>query len=434
VKRRRSAAFAVMTVATMVAGLAACGSSSGSSSNAKKDPKDRTDTLTVWLMVDAQTSWPDLVKDVTAQFKTKYPKVNLKIQYQQWANKVEKLDAALSGKGAPDVVELGNTETMTYILNGALDEIDPAKYDNSDTWIKGLKDTCSLNGKLYCVPYYAGARVGVYNSDMLSKAGVAKPPATEAELTDALDKVAGKYGSDKSFSPFYMPGRYWYAAMSYVYAYGGSIATESGGKWTAALSSAKSQEGLKHWADLANKYSHGDKTKDESDQDAVMSKEKSAVMYANGWEAGVVSDPKAGNPKLKDKVKTFAFPGPEGKPLPSFIGGSDLAITQRSDEKDLAADWISMFTSEKSEGVLASKATLPNNTKQLAPLKTQEATSAAANAVEDSWFTPLAPGWAEIEKKGILQTMLVDIVTGKQSVAAAAKSADNQIDDIINTG
>lgn len=429
--RRRRAAFSAMTLTAAMAVLAACGSA-GSDSNAGKPPKDRTGTLTVWIMEDAKTSWPDLVKDVQTQFHRKYPEVKLKVEFQQWANKVQKLDAALSGKGAPDVVELGNTETMTYILNGALAPVDPAEYQNSDTWIKGLRDTCSKDGKLYCVPYYAGARVGIYNSDMFSAAGVKQAPKNETELTADLDKVAAKYGSDKAFSPFYMPGRYWYAAMSYVYAEGGAIATQHGDKWTASLSTPESRKGIQHWADLVAEYYHGDKTKDELDQASVMSKQKAAVIYGNGWEAGTVIDPKAGNPELKGKIKTFTFPGPGGRPLPSFIGGSDLAITQRSGQKDLAADYIRMFTSSKSEALLAGKATLPNNTEQLAPLKSRPDTAASANAVEDSWFTPIAPGWAEVEKKQILQTMLESIATGKKSVAQATKSADAQINDTIN--
>ncbi len=40
---------------------------------------------------------------------------------------------------------------MQYILNGALAEIDPKKYENSDTWIQGLTDTCTFEGKQYCV-------------------------------------------------------------------------------------------------------------------------------------------------------------------------------------------------------------------------------------------------------------------------------------------
>ncbi|CAM5599502.1 hypothetical protein SFUMM280S_08211 [Streptomyces fumanus] len=130
-------------VSRMMVSIAACGGSDDGASG--QDPKDRKGELTVWLMVDAQSSWPELVKQANADFNKKYPGVKVNVQYQQWADKTKKLDAALSGQS--DVVELGNTETMTYILNGALGEIDEKKYDNSDTWIKGLKDTCSYEGK-----------------------------------------------------------------------------------------------------------------------------------------------------------------------------------------------------------------------------------------------------------------------------------------------
>ncbi|MFF2065122.1 extracellular solute-binding protein [Streptomyces sp. NPDC058200] len=424
--------IAAVGVAGMLVSIAACGSDD---STASKDPKDRKETLTVWLMSDAQSTWPELVKDVNAQFKEKYPNVQVKIQYQQWADKAKKLDAALAGDKYPDVVELGNTETMTYILNGALGEIDPKKYENSDTWIKGLKDTCSFEGKQFCVPYYAGARVAIYNKDMF-KAGTGSDqlPTTEAELTAALDKVGAKYGKDKAFSPLYLPGRYWYAAMSYVAAYGGQIAAydEGAKEWKASLSTPEAQKGIQHFVDLVNKYNHGDKTKDEADHANVMANEKTALLYGNGWEAGSVVDSAAnGNPKLKDKIGTAGMPGPDGKVLPSFIGGSDLATISKSKVQDLAEEWIAAFTSGKSQEVLVSKNILPNNTKQLEPLKAKPETAPIANAVPDAWFTPIAPGWTAIEKKEILEVMLLDIIKGK-SVAEATKAADAEINELIN--
>ncbi|MFI1395079.1 sugar ABC transporter substrate-binding protein [Streptomyces sp. NPDC020681] len=424
--------IAAVGVAAMAASVAACGS--GDSESAK-DPKDRKETLTVWLMTDAQSTWPELVKDVNTQFNAKYPGVKVNVQYQQWADKTKKLDAALAGDKFPDVVELGNTETMTYILNGAVGEIDPKKYENSDTWIKGLKDTCSYEGKLYCVPYYAGARVAIYNKDMF-KAGTGSDalPTTEAELTAALDKVQAKNTKDKAFSPLYLPGRYWYAAMSYVAAYGGEIATYDEGKkeWKSSLSTPEAQKGITHFVDLVKKYNHGDKTKDEQDHANVMANEKTALLYGNGWEAGSVTDSAAnGNPKLKDKIGTAGMPGPDGKALPSFIGGSDLATISKSKIQDLGEEWISLFTSEKSEAVLASKNILPNNTKQLEPLKAKPETAPIANAVPDAWFTPIAPGWSAIEKKEVLELMLLDIIKGK-SVEEATKAADAEIDKLIN--
>ena len=56
---------------------------------------------------------------------------------------------------------MGNTETIGYMLNGAFAEIDPKKFDNSDTWIDGLKESVTYEGKPYGVPYYAGGRVGI---------------------------------------------------------------------------------------------------------------------------------------------------------------------------------------------------------------------------------------------------------------------------------
>ncbi|CAL9460077.1 MULTISPECIES: sugar ABC transporter substrate-binding protein [Streptomyces] len=425
--------IAAIGIAGMMASIAACGGSDDEAS--KQDPKDRKGELTVWLMVDAQSSWPELVKQANTEFNKKYPGVKVNVQYQQWGDKTKKLDAALSGDSFPDVVELGNTETMTYILNGALGEIDAKKYDNSDTWIEGLKDTCSYEGKLYCVPYYAGARVAIYNKDMF-KAGTGSDqlPKTEDELLKALDKVQDKYKKDNAFSALYLPGRYWYAAMSYVAAYGGEIATydEGSKEWKAALSTPEAQKGIQHFIDLVKKYNHGDQTKDEQDHANVMANEKTALLYGNAWEAGSVVDSKTnGNPKLKDKIATAGMPGPEGKALPSFIGGSDLATVSKSDQQDLGQEWISLFTNEKSQAALAEKNILPNNTKQLEPLKAKPETAPIANAVPDAWFTPIAPGWSAIEKKETLETMLLDILKGK-SVAEATKAADAEINSLIN--
>ncbi|GGK52882.1 sugar ABC transporter substrate-binding protein [Streptomyces flaveus] len=425
--------IAAVGVAGMMVSIAACG---GGGSEAAEDPKDRKGELTVWLMVDAQTSWPELVKQANAEFSEKYPGVKVNVQYQQWGDKTKKLDAALSGDKFPDVVELGNTETMTYILNGALGEIDEKKYDNSDTWIDGLKDTCSYEGKMYCVPYYAGARVAIYNKDMFKAAtGKDTIPETEADLTEALGQLEAEYGKkDKAFSPLYLPGRYWYAAMSYVAAYGGQIAEydEGSKKWKATLSSPEAQQGIQHYVDLVKKYNNGDQTKDEQDHANVMANQKTALIYGNGWESGSVIDPAAnGNPKLKDKIVTAGMPGPNGKALPSFIGGSDLATVSKSENQDLAQDWISIFTSEKSEAALAEKDILPNNTKQLEPLKAKPETAPIANAVPDAWFTPIAPGWAAVEKKETLELMLLDILKGT-SVEEATKAADAEIDELIN--
>ena len=46
-----------------------------------------------------------------------------------------------------------------------------------------------------------------------------------------------KYGKNRNFSALYFPGKYWYAAMSFVYDYGGQIAVVKNGKWKGTLNS-----------------------------------------------------------------------------------------------------------------------------------------------------------------------------------------------------
>ncbi|MEE1784810.1 extracellular solute-binding protein [Streptomyces sp. SP17BM10] len=432
-KRQLVSKFGIMALAV---GLTACSSAGGPSQDAggsAADPKNATGTVTVWLMDDAQKNWPDLVQRVNDDFAAKYPKVTLRLAYQGWADKVGKLDKAIADGNAPDVVELGNTETMKYVLSGALAAVDRTTFDNSDSWIKALANTCTYQDKLWCVPYYAGARVAIYNATAFQQAtGSADFPKTEADLTAALDKIADRTKADRNYSPLYLPGPYWYAAMSYVAAAGGSIAKfDSSGNWHGTLHDAKSQQGIAHFADLVRKYNKGDLTVNEQNQYEAMARGRAATFYGNGYEAASVIAPGTGDPTLKDAVKVATMPGPDGKPLPTFIGGSDLAVTAKSQQVALAADWIRMFTGTKSQQALADKDILPNNLTQLNPLKSRPNTAAAANAVPDAWFTPLAPGWGAVEKQKIIPDMLAAILKGK-SVDQATKDADAAIDQLIN--
>ncbi|HEX4727734.1 MAG TPA: extracellular solute-binding protein, partial [Jatrophihabitans sp.] len=241
----RRFASAVVLAAAMAVAVSAC-SSSKKSASSKDDSVLSTDgkgkTITVWLQSDAQKGWPDVVNQATQRFEAATgAKVN--VQWQQWSNYTTKLDSTFAGSTAiPDVVELGNTQTASYIAGGAFANLSAAKgqFENSASWLQGLADSgTSPDGKLEAVPYYAGSRVVIYRTDLFSKAGVTSAPTTLAELTADLDKVKAANASDKAFSAFYMPGKYWYAAMSFVYGTGGKIAEQQGGKWVGTLESSQ---------------------------------------------------------------------------------------------------------------------------------------------------------------------------------------------------
>ncbi len=434
---KRTVTCAVVVAAAL--GLATSACSSGSSSSGGGISTDgKGKTVTVWLMSDAQKGWPDVVNQANARFE-KATGAKVKVEWQEWSNYTTKLDSTFAGKtGIPDAVELGNTQTASYISAGAFADLtkDKKEFENSDTWLNALTlSSTSPEGKLMAVPYYAGSRVVIYRKDIWDAAGVTAPPTTIDELMSDLDKIKTANADKPGFSAFYMPAKNWYAAMSFVYGAGGTIADIKDNKWSGKLESSEAQNGLTTWAKIATTYSSGGTTKDESDQDAVMAHGNVATILGNGWELGSVIDPKTGDPSLKDKLSTFPLPGTSaGKPTPSFLGGSDIAVPAKAAEAGLGAEWIKIYTDTESQTALA-KFAIPNTTSLLSVYEAAgQANQSTGEAAKETWFVPNTPNWANVETGNILQNMLESIATGKSTIPDATKSADGQIATTLNAG
>ena len=217
--------------------------------------KAQANTLTVWLQVDAQSGWPDLVAAANQKFQADHPGWTVNVQYQNWSDHLQKFDATLAGGNTPDVIEMGNTEMVKYMAAGAFADISASKstFDNSADWLKGLAKSGMYGGKLYGVPYYAGSRVVTYRTDLFKKAGITAAPTSLAAFTSDAAKLAAKNSGVKGFSPVYTAGTDWYFAMSFVYDYGGQIASTYKGKWVGDLD----VEELDRWPDRVQELLQG---------------------------------------------------------------------------------------------------------------------------------------------------------------------------------
>jgi N,N'-diacetylchitobiose transport system substrate-binding protein len=409
---------------------AACGGTGGSNNNSAAN---QTGTLTVWLM---NGSAPQSVVDgVNADFKAKYPNVTVNVEIQQWGDIGTKLDTGFAGSTPPDVMELGNTLVAKYAAAGALENLSGKKssFDNSGTWLQSLTDSCTVSGKLYCVPYYAGSRAIIYRKDFFAAAGV-QPPTSMDDLLTVGQKLMAAHSSDPNFSALYFPGKYWYAALPFVWDFGGDIATQSGGKWQGALSSSSAQQGLTTLNTLVSSLSRADKTGDEAKQDAAFAQGHIAMIVANGWEVGVITDPKAGNPSLAPQLGAFPIPSHNsGQTAPVFLGGSDFGVAAKSQHQDLANQWIALFTGNKYMTQMATTGgVIPNNTSMLS-LGTG-INSVFYGAAKNSKFVPNSQNWASVENANVLPDMLVKIFTKQMAIPDATKAASDQITSLLNGG
>ena len=130
---------------------------------------------------------------------------------------------------------------------------------------------------------------------------------------------------------------------------------------------------------MALKLSRANKTGDEAhpQQALVFAKGKVGSFIGNGWEWPYALDPKLGNPSLANKIGAYPMPShTPGKYMPTFLGGSNLAIPVTSKQKALAADWIAAFTSTANMTEMATKGGVIPNTTSLARINAAKPTLA----------------------------------------------------------
>lgn len=410
-KNRSIAALSLVVV--LAAALAA--TTSGATQKAAAN------SITVWLQVDAQSGWPDVVAAANKQFQSDHPGTTVNVQYQSWGDHLQKFDATLAGGGGPDVIEMGNTEMTKYMAAGAFAPLDKSTFDNSSTWLKGLAASGSFGGKTYGVPYYAGSRVVTYRTDLFKKAGINKLPASTAEFAADAQRLM-KVSKKKGFSPVYIAGTDWYVAMSFVFDYGGGIAQQVSGKWKGLLASPKSLAGLAAYKAFFTATSRASKTTDETHPNPydVYAQGQAAAIVGPSWFSCCVGK------QYTASTAQFVMPGHvKGQSIPGFLGGSDLAVPATSGNKSLAADWIKDFTSTAAEKALQAKGNIPNSTSLLG-------SSVNERAAARSWFVPTAKHWVDVENGNILRNMLAQILTGKLSIKQAAQSASDNIASVLN--
>jgi N,N'-diacetylchitobiose transport system substrate-binding protein len=408
--------FAVVAAAVALSVVVATATASSKTAQAK--------TLTVWLQVDAQNGWPQVVAAANNAFENSHAGWNVNVQYQGWGDHLQKFDATIAADTTPDVIEMGNTEMTKYMAAGAFANITANKgqFDNSGHWLAGLQKSSMFNGKLYGVPYYAGSRLVTYRTDLFKSAGLKKAPKSLKQFESDLAKVKGRNHA-KGFTPFYMAGTDWYSALSFVYDYGGSIAKFSHGKWHGTLATKKSIAGLTAYKKFFRSSSPKSASKLNEANPApytVFSQNRTSAIFGPGWFSCCTGK------KYTKVTGQFVMPSHKsGQSMPGFLGGSDLAVPTQSGSQSEARAWIADFTSTANEKALQAGGNIPNATNLLNGTVNDRAAKA-------SWFVPTAKHWVDVENGNILRTMLGQILTGKLSVKAAAQTASSNIAYTLN--
>jgi N,N'-diacetylchitobiose transport system substrate-binding protein len=421
----RLAALGVVAALAMTA----CGNDGGDADTASQNAGGDAATIRLWLV---GTDTPQEVRDYAiAEFKKQHPKSDLVIEEQVWDGLVDKLTTSLSGSDSPDVVEVGNTQAVAFTSAGAFMDLTDKKADlGGDDLLKGFVEAGTYDGKFYAAPYYAGSRLVFYRKDLFKKAGISVPQTLDEYIADGIKL---KQESDKkSFSGIYFPGQDWRNALPYIWNAGGELAVQKDGKWQGALSTPQSVAGLTQVQKVMTEASGAAKDGNETNPQVPYCAGDIAMLSAPGWVKGSILAEDGGCPKAEENLGVFALPGNSSdQTAPIFLGGSNIAISAKSQHKDLAYDALKILLSDGYQTKMAAAGLIPAKTSLFGALGNDEVAQAIAKAASNTRVTPPAPGWANVESDKILEDLFVNIARGGD-VASLAAAADEKITAALN--
>lgn len=411
----------------LTATTAACGGGGGD------DTSEGDGTLSVWIMQGTNPDAEDFFADVSTAFEEETG-AKLDVEFVEWADAHDRFVTSIAGGTTPDVAETGTTWTPEFADAGALAPLD--EYVDgagvSDDLVEGLVEAGTYDEQLYGMPWYAGVRSLVYNTEMFEKAGV-EPPTTWAELEDAAAALKKEYPDKIAVA---VPGDAEFTVYPWVWGAGGEVATLEGDTWTSGLDSPESQEGIEFWTGLATEgdySSTGATTWRETDVLDAFAAGDVGMAVMGSWTPGAIVD---ANPDMEGKFAAVPIPGKDGGIAPSVLGGSHLSMFETAEDKDLAFAFIEMMTTGEfaqqwgeQSGYFPGQVSLLDET-----LKSTDPLVApfAEQFVDGGASVPAAPTYGAVQAKLTTSTMMQSILSGDADVREASKAAAEEMTSVLN--
>ncbi|WP_066582520.1 extracellular solute-binding protein [Cellulomonas timonensis] len=432
--------------------LAACGSGDGPTGEPAGDNTSEAGSITLWL---AGGDTPDTLREyLTTTFEAENPGSKLVIEQQDWGDLVTKLTTALpDAANTPDVVELGNTQSSTFTNVGAfLDISDMYEELGGDKLVPGFVEAGVVDGANFTLPYYFGSRYVFYRKDLWAAAGV-EVPKTLAEFNETVATITSAQPNGiPNLSGFWIGGQDWRNGISWIFANGGELAVQKDGQWTSTMSDPKSIKGLEQLQEIWTSASKAPRdAKDDNtynhlnDSDAVEAADGTTTSYsldaatvmAPGWAHWSVGDlvTKDGKEVREwndERFGVFTLPNVDGTgPAPVFAGGSNIGISAKSQNPELAKSLMRIIFSDEYQQMLGENGLGPGNSDHVDALGDDQFATALIESALGAKLTPAAPGWAALENSKKLEEFFGQIASGAD-VTATAKAFDAAATPILN--
>lgn len=251
-----------------------------------------------------------------------------------------------TGGGQFDVITIGSYETPIWAKKSWLAKLDGLgpEYDYDDL-LPPVRESLSLDGSLYAVPFYAESSFTFYRKDLVAEAGLempAEPSYTQiAELAEKLhDPDGGVYGICLRGKPG------WGENMAYV----GTLVNTFGGRWfdmnwQPQLDSEEWINAVTFYVNLLKNFGPpGASTNGHNENRALYASGRCAMWIDATAAAGYIYDPRES--KVADKTGFVRAPVAKVPNGSAWAWCWALAIPASSKKTDAAKRFLAWATSK----------------------------------------------------------------------------------------
>jgi multiple sugar transport system substrate-binding protein len=325
---RRSGAVVAVCLAMTVA-LVACGRDEPDENGGTEgtqapeiDTEGASGSIDVWAMGEEGEN----LQTLADQFMEEYQEVTVSVTPVPWDAAHDRIVNAIAGGQAPDVLMVGTTWMGEFAGLGGLDPT-PQNIDSSQ-YFEGAWGTTVVDGVSYAVPWYVETRVLYYRTDLAEQAGAGDPGSWDElkELTQGMQEAGARWGISLQ------PGGTgsWQTFMPFFWQAGGEL-MDGEGNFT--LDSEACVEALTYYDSF---FEEGLAQPSEADVpvEGQFANGDVGAFISGPWMISVVEE--AGT---EPETYTVARQPSEAAGT-SFVGGSNLAVSADSDNKEAAWAFI----------------------------------------------------------------------------------------------
>ncbi|MFV0288633.1 MAG: sugar ABC transporter substrate-binding protein [Mycoplasmatales bacterium] len=306
--------------------LAGCGSTNS----------EEVDKLVVWAMGDEGNH----LSELTDKYQEETG-IEVEVVAIPWDQAHDKLSTAVASKSGPDVIQLGTSWITEYAESGALADLSEFSEDQFDSslYFEGAADTMAVDGTTYSIPWYVDARALYYRTDIIKETcGLDAAPTTWDEMFECSNKLADR-GDDQYGVAFDISDQFFF--VQYAWQNGWDVLDENG---KINVQDEKFIEAMEYTQSFIKS---GATTLDMADIDITQtfSDGRFPFFFSGPWSVNVLLE---ANPELEDKFSIAPVPAGDAGSV-AYMGGSNLAIFEYSENKEAAADLINWMVTPKQQ-------------------------------------------------------------------------------------